>query len=145
MLHYFGEIYDETKCTGLCDNCRFPKETYDATKNVTLALGAVEKLDQKFGITHLVQVLRGSENQAVQLYEHDKLPIHGKGANYSEKEWKNVFSQIIVQNYLKKDIEEYGTLKLTIKGKRFLDMPSKIRLFSSISSRWSWATTSSPV
>ena len=130
MLHYFGENFDETKCTGLCDNCKFPKETYDATRDLTLALSAVETLDQKFGITHLVQVLRGSENQAVQLYEHDKLPIHGKGAEYSEKEWKNVFSQIIVQNYLKKDIEEYGTLKLTLKGKRFLDMPSKVDLFA---------------
>ncbi len=129
MLHYFGEIFDEKKCENMCDNCRFPKEIYDATRDVNLALSVVEKVDQKFGVTHLVNVLRGSQNQAVQLYEHDKLPIHGKGSEYSEKEWKNIFSQVIIRDYLRKDIEEYGTLKLTRKGKKYLDMPQKMDLF----------------
>lgn len=129
MLHYFGEVYNEKGCNKLCDNCKFPKEKYDATKDVSLALNIVDRVGQKFGVNHLVHVLRGSQNQAVQLYEHDQLSLHGKGSAYSDKEWKNVYSQIIVQDFLRKDIEEYGTLKLTRKGKKFLDMPSKIELF----------------
>lgn len=129
MLHYFGETYDEKGCNQLCDNCRFPKEKYDATKDVSLALNVVDRVNQKFGVNHLVDILRGSQNQAVQLYEHNELSLHGKGSSYSDKEWKNIFTQIIVQDYLRKDIEEYGTLKLTRKGKKFLDMPSKTELF----------------
>lgn len=129
MLHYFGETYDETGCNKLCDNCRFPKEKYDATKDVSLALNVVDRVNQKFGVNHLVDILRGSQNQAVQLYEHNQLSLHGKGSEYSDKEWKNIFTQIIVQDFLRKDIEEYGTLKLTRKGKKFLDLPTKTELF----------------
>lgn len=129
MLHYFGEVYDEKRCNKLCDNCRFPKEQYDATKDVSLALNIVDRVHEKFGVNHLVHILRGSQNQAVQIYEHDQLSLHGKGSDYSDKEWKNVYSQIIIQDFLRKDIEDYGTLKLTKKGKKYLDMPTKMELF----------------
>ncbi len=129
MLHYFGETFDETRCNGMCDNCRTPKETYQAIDDVTLALTTVEKVGQQFGVNHLVQVLRGAENQQTLLYEHQKLAVHGKGASYSDKEWKAIYSQLIIQDYLTRDIEEYGNVKLTRKGKKFLDMPAKISLF----------------
>ncbi|MDP5170252.1 MAG: DNA helicase RecQ [Bacteroidia bacterium] len=129
MLHYFGETFDASKCNHMCDNCRNPKETYDATKDATLALTAVEKIGTNFGVPHLVLILRGSANQAVQLYEHDKLSVHGKGKDYSEKEWKAIISQLIIQDYLSKDIEQYGAISLSRKGKKFLDMPTKLQLF----------------
>ncbi len=129
MLHYFGEIFDETKCSGMCDNCRYPKERIDGTKYVKQSLAVTKQVKEKFGIGHMVRVLRGATSQQVVLNEHDKLPIHGRGKDFSEKEWKAIFAQVIVNSYLRKDIDEYGVIKLTEKGKNFLQNPESVELF----------------
>ncbi|MEM7655346.1 MAG: DNA helicase RecQ, partial [Bacteroidota bacterium] len=127
MLHYFGETYDETGCKGMCDNCRYPKETFDAKGDASLALEAVRAVNQKFGQSHLIQLLRGSNNQQIHIYEHDKLPMYGKGAHHDEKVWKSIFSQLIVHDFLLKDIEEYGVIKLGTMGPGFLKKPKAIK------------------
>jgi ATP-dependent DNA helicase RecQ len=128
MLHYFGEFFDDKNCNGMCDNCRFPKEAFDAKKYVTYALEAVDQVNQKFGLTHLINLLRGSSNQQISIYEHDKLPVHGKGNELDEKKWKSVYSQLIVNDFLIKDIEDYGVIKLGKKGKKYLNKPEDIKL-----------------
>lgn len=123
MLHYFGETYDVSQCTGMCDNCRFPKEKFDAKAYATMALETVMKAQQKFGVNHLVHVLRGSSNQQVNLYDHHLLPTYSKGKELTEKEWKSIFNQLIVNDFLEKDIDDYGVIKATENGKKFLKKP----------------------
>ena len=128
MLHYFGENYDDANCGGMCDNCRYPKERYDGQKEATLALQTVQQVNEKFGLTHLINILRGSNNQQVSLYEHDRLPAFDQGKELDNKAWKSIYSQMIINNYLRKDIEEYGVIKLTAKGDDYLKKPQKIEL-----------------
>ncbi|MEO0899647.1 MAG: DNA helicase RecQ [Bacteroidota bacterium] len=128
MLHYFGEKYDKAQCKMMCDNCRFPKEKFDAQKEASLVLNAVNLVNGKFGQTHLINILRGSNNQQIKNYDHDQLPVYGKGAELTEKEWKSIISQMIVHDYLIKDIEEYGVLKKGEHGKEYLDNPVPMEL-----------------
>jgi ATP-dependent DNA helicase RecQ len=128
MLHYFGENFDDSNCKGMCDNCRYPKERYNGINEASLALQAVQQVNEKFGLTHLINVLRGSNNQQVSIYEHDKLPAFDKGKDIDIKAWKSIYSQLIINNFLRKDIEEYGVIKLTEKGEKYIDKPHEITL-----------------
>ncbi|MEM6262297.1 MAG: DNA helicase RecQ, partial [Bacteroidota bacterium] len=128
MLHYFGESFDELTCTNMCDNCRYPKEKFDASKYVMLALTAVHEIDGKFGLGHLINILRGSNNQQIAIYEHQDLSTYGKGNDLSEKEWKSILSQMIIHDFLKKDIEEYGVIKLEPRGVTHLEKPEPVEL-----------------
>lgn len=128
MFHYFGEEFDEQRCHGMCDNCRYPKERYDAQQDVLLALKVTREVNEKFGISHMINVLRGTANQQVSLYEHDQLSTFGKGAHLDLHAWKSVFSQLIIYNYFVKDIEDYGVIKLADKGRSFLAAPAPIEL-----------------
>lgn len=124
LLNYFGEVLD--KDCGFCDNCLKPKQKYAAMKEVLLALQTVVDTEEIFGIDHLVDVLRGIENDYVKSYNHDELETYGKGATRSEDFWSSVFRQCIVYQFLEKDIENVGVLKLTEKGEEFLDNPQDI-------------------
>ncbi|MEZ4777472.1 MAG: DNA helicase RecQ [Bacteroidia bacterium] len=128
MLHYFGETYEQDSCGVLCDNCRYPKETFSAEKYVLLALNAVIAVNEKFGLTHLINLIRGSNNQQINLYEHEKLDVYGKGSDLDEKQWKSIFSQLIVNDFLLKDIEDYGVIKLAETSKAFLESPYPVKL-----------------
>lgn len=129
MLHYFGEEFDDSKCNGMCDNCRHPKEKYDATKQVKQGLAVTKQVKGKFGINHMIKVLRGATSQQVVLNEHHDLPIHGRGQDLGEKEWRSVYAQMLVQGYLSKDIDNYGVIKLSPKGEDFLKAPQSVELF----------------
>lgn len=129
MLHYFGEHFEAEKCKGMCDNCRHPKEMFDAKVEAELGLKAVRQTHEKFGITHLVNVLRGSTNQQVMLNEHNLLEVYGKGGQLGDKHWKSIFSQLIIQDFLVKDIDDYGVIKLSEKGKAFLEAPYSLEFF----------------
>ena len=71
LLHYFGEEYDDSACrlSGMCDNCRYERESFDGQYEVQLAIKAVEQTEERFGMTHLINVLRGSQNQYVKSYK----------------------------------------------------------------------------
>ena len=128
MLHYFGEKYDEGNCQGMCDNCRYPKEKFDAQEKVLLALQAVEQVDQKFGGNHLINILRGSNNQQIHIYGHEKLPVFAQGKDWTEKEWKSLYNQLIVHDYLLKDIDDYGIVKFAENGAQYLQNPHPLEL-----------------
>ncbi len=128
MFHYFGEIFEQSKCQGMCDNCRYPRETYDGTEVALLGLKCADQLREQFGISHMIQVLRGNNNQQVMLNEHHKIHVFGKGDHIDEKHWKSIFSQLIIQDYLVKDIEDYGVIKLSAKGKDFIKNPHKFEM-----------------
>ena len=126
LLHYFGETLEEN--CGYCDNCVKPKEQYEGESLVHAALEAAEQTEERFGINHLVDVIRGSANQYVKSYGHDKLPVYGKGKEQDATFWNSVVRQTLLFEFLEKDIENIGTLNLTDKGKAFLDAPYPIML-----------------
>ena len=125
LLHYFGEEYDDTACkkSGMCDNCRYEREKYDGQEYVKTVVQAVEQTGQRFGIGHLVSVIRGSSNQYVKSYGHDKLPVYGVGKSEDESLWKSIVRQTLLNEFVEKDIENIGTLKLSKKGLNFLEKP----------------------
>ncbi|MEO1450712.1 MAG: DNA helicase RecQ, partial [Bacteroidota bacterium] len=128
MLHYFGETFDDSRCSNMCDNCLYPKETFEAQSYVTLALQAVQAVDEKFGMVHLINILRGVENQQIVLYEHEKLAVYKAATELSDKEWKSIFSQMIVHDLIIKDIDQYGVIRLGSAGQAYLDKPSSFKL-----------------
>ena len=128
MLHYFGESFEQEKCKKMCDNCRNPKETFAAEKHISLALQAVDSVNEKFGQTHLINILRGSNNQQINIYGHEKLSSYGQGKDQNDNQWKSILSQLIVNDFLIKDIEDYGVIKIAEPGREFLNNPRPMKL-----------------
>ena len=131
LLHYFGEEYQKENC-GLCDNCTMERETFEGKDYVRLVVDTVEQTEGRFGMGHLVSVIRGSQNQYVKSYGHDQLSVYGQGANEDEHFWKSVIRQTLLNEFLRKDIENIGTLKLSDRGKQFLKNPKSIQLIKDL-------------
>jgi len=127
LLHYFGEEFHEQNC-GMCDNCVHPRERFDGMEHVKIALEAVKQTNERFGLGHLVNVVRGVEDEYVKSYGHFDLKVYGKGGDEEADFWKSVIRQTLIYQYLEKDIENIGVLKLTEKGKKFLQKPHSIEL-----------------
>ena len=127
LLHYFGEEYMEKNC-GACDNCLHPRERFEGMDFVRIAIESVKQTDERFGLAHLVNVIRGVEDEYVKSYGHFDLPIYGKGDTESEDFWKSVIRQALIYQYLEKDIENIGVLKISKKGEAFLKKPHSIEL-----------------
>jgi ATP-dependent DNA helicase RecQ len=109
LLGYFGE--DSLAC-GNCDTCLEPPETWDATEAAKKALSAIYRTGQRFGAVHVVDVLRGKENERVTRWDHDKLSVFGIGADMDEAAWRGVFRQLVALGFAAVDHEAHGALKL---------------------------------
>jgi ATP-dependent DNA helicase RecQ len=127
LLHYFGEEYTQDNC-GMCDNCVHPRERFDGREFVRIVLEAARQTNERFGLSHLVNVIGGIEDEYVKSYAHFDLDIFGKGKGEDGEFWKSVIRQTLIYQYLEKDIENIGVLKLTEKGKKFLAKPHPIEL-----------------
>ncbi|AYA38600.1 DNA helicase RecQ [Hymenobacter oligotrophus] len=125
LLHYFGEVYE--KDCGFCDNCKHPREKYEAKDFVKLALQAVQQTEERFGIEHLTTVLTGMKNPHVESYGHDRLPVYGRGAEHDMPFWHSVIRQCMIASFLEKDIENFGVVKMAEKGEAFLLEPYSIK------------------
>ncbi|MBK6838835.1 MAG: DNA helicase RecQ [Bacteroidetes bacterium] len=125
LLSYFGEVYNETNC-GSCDNCMHPKKSFDGKEEMCTVIEAVLAVKEKFAMEHIVNVVTGKQENAVKLHNHDQLEIFGEGADHDTKFWTAVIRQALLAGFFSKDIETYGTLKVTEKGKAFLKKPTKI-------------------
>ncbi len=110
LLAYFGE--SSTPC-GNCDNCLTPPQTWDATVAARQALSAIYRTEQRFGVMHLIDVLRGKDNERMVSWNHHQLSVYGIGKDTSEAEWRNVFRQLVAMGYASVDQTAYGALKLT--------------------------------
>ncbi|MBX0291050.1 DNA helicase RecQ [Hymenobacter sp. HSC-4F20] len=126
LLHYFGEHFE--KDCGFCDNCKHPKERFEAKHEVVLALKAVVQTDERFGLDHIGTVLMGMNNPHVESYGHDKLPIYGEGKDHDAQFWHSLLRQTLLSGYLEKDIENFGVVKITAKGIDFIENPHSIKL-----------------
>ncbi len=127
LLHYFGEEYNEPNC-GNCDNCLNPKIKVEAKELLITVLEAIEALKEKQKTEYVINFLLGKETSEIETYGHNELDEFGSGADEEESTWQNVIRQALLDNYLKKDIENYGILKITKKGKDFLKKPVSFKI-----------------
>ncbi len=127
LLHYFGEEYNESNC-GNCDNCLNPKKQVEAKDLLSAVLEVVSTLKEKFKAEYIVNILVGNKTSEIQSYKHDELEIFGSGQDEDEKIWNAVIRQSLIAGYLTKDIENYGLLKMTQKGKDFLEKPVSFKI-----------------
>jgi ATP-dependent DNA helicase RecQ len=122
LLHYFGEEYDRDNC-GNCDNCLHPKKKMEEKDNLLLALQAIQAVKENFKKEYIIRILRGDENETILSHNHDKLEQFGAGADVEETMWNAIFIQAALEEYIEKEVETYGAVKLTKKGKKFLKKP----------------------
>lgn len=110
LLRYFGDTL--TQACGNCDSCLTPAQTWDATEPVRMALSCVYRTGQRFGVGHVIDVLRGSQNEKINSFEHQKLSTYGIGKHLTADEWKSIFRQLVARGLLDVDAQAYGGLKL---------------------------------
>jgi ATP-dependent DNA helicase RecQ len=128
LLHYFGEEYLEDNC-GNCDNCLNPKIQVEAKELLSTVLEVIVVLKEKFKTEYIVNILIGNETAEIQSYKHRELSdIFGLGQDEDEKTWNAVIRQALIAGYLTKDIENYGLLKITEKGRDFLETPESFKI-----------------
>ena len=123
LLHYFGEEYDKDNC-GNCDNCLHPRKRTEQKDNLLLALQTILAVKENFRKEHIVHILRGEENEAISSHNHDKLEQFGAGADVEDTMWDAIFIQAGLDGYIEKEVESYGSLKLTKAGKKFVKKPT---------------------
>ncbi|MEO6188709.1 MAG: RecQ family ATP-dependent DNA helicase, partial [Ginsengibacter sp.] len=123
LLNYFGESYTEENCGGKCDNCKSPKELIESKAEALIAMKAVKALEERFPITYVIPLIMGNLNPQIKMYRHEEKPEFGTGKAKDEHFWNSLIRQLILEEYLQKDIEDYGVLKLTKKGESFLKKP----------------------
>jgi ATP-dependent DNA helicase RecQ len=126
LLHYFGEQLDRD--CGFCDNCLKPRDKFEAQDDVVKAIQAVIYTEGRFGVLHLADVLKGIENQYAISYNHNKLGIFGQGADQEIAYWNSLYRQIMIYDFLEKDMDNYGVLRVTPKGLDFVENPYPITL-----------------
>lgn len=127
LLHYFGEEFKEKSC-GNCDNCVNPKKQVEAKDLLQTAIEAVFALKEKFKTEYVINILRGKETSEIETYNHQDLDVFGSGTDADEQTWTEVIRQAIIGGYFEKDIENYGLLKVTKKGKDFLKKPVSFKI-----------------
>lgn len=125
LLHYFGEVYHEENC-GNCDNCLHPKTKIDGREHVEIVLETILATKQQTKAKHIVNILIGKVTAQIKQYKHNELEFFGKGMEGSERFWDGVIRQMLIERLVVKDIENYGILKVTPEGNKFLKKPYSI-------------------
>ena len=127
LLHYFGETYTGENC-GQCDNCRNPKPKLEVKDSIKIVLDAIATLEERFVTDYVVNIVLGKSNPQVQTYGHDKLKVFGAGKvmQMDENFWHSLIRHMMLDGLIRKDIEEYGLLKITEKGTKFHKKPYSI-------------------
>ncbi len=127
LLHYFGENYNENNC-GNCDNCLHPKQKIEGKDYIQLALETISETKQQYKDKHIINILLGKNSTSVKQFKHFNLKQFGEGSEQDEKFWNQVIRQSLIEELIYKEIENYGILKITPKGERFLKRPFSILL-----------------
>ncbi len=127
LLHYFGETWEEKNC-GNCDNCRNPKEKIEVKEEVVQVLKTIQALDERFVTDYVISVLVGKLTPQIGMFRHDQLEVFGIGKDKELHLWNSLIRQMMLENLIRKDIEEYGLLKITEKGEKFLKKPASFKI-----------------
>lgn len=128
ILHYFGETYNSDNCNCMCDNCKHPNEKIDGQAEVTLLLNTIKSAKGKFKAKHITNVLVGKLDVNVKNYLHHQLQEFGKGKEETDTFWNAVIRQCTVKKLITKEVESYGTLKISEEGKLFMSNPHAIEI-----------------
>ena len=127
LLHYFGENYEEENC-GNCDNCLNPKKRVEAQQLLETVLECILAVKENFKADYIIDMLMGKETSEITDHMHDDLEAFGSGSDEEEKTWNAVIRQALIAGYIKKDVENYGLLKLTDEGRDFLKNPKSFMI-----------------
>ncbi len=127
LLHYFGEIYEQESC-GNCDNCLHPKTSFEGQEFISLVLKTILAVKQQFKANHIINILIGKNNTNIKQYKHNNIEYFGEGCEKSDKFWNAVIRQSLIARLLVKDIDNYGLLKLSPEGYKFIEEPYSIKL-----------------
>lgn len=127
LLNYFGEDYLLDNC-GACDNCLHPKKKFEGSEQMCMVIDLVSSLPERFKIEHIANILAGVSNSLIKSYKHDELEAFGSGRDHSFLFWCAVIHQGIVLHFLDKDIEAYGLISVTEKGRKYAVNPTPLML-----------------
>ena len=122
LLHYFGEEYDKENC-GNCDNCLHPKKKIQADNQLVTALKAILAIKENFRPDYVTDFITGRETDEITAHKHHELDEFGSGEDDDPKIWAPLLSQAQIAGYIKKDVENYGLLKITAAGRKFIKSP----------------------
>jgi ATP-dependent DNA helicase RecQ len=127
LLHYFGEDFHEPNCEQ-CDNCIHPKEKIEVKKEMQQALQSILDLDENYGIKIMIDFVLGRDSKEMKDFRFNQKPLYGAGKDKDETFWSSIFRQALLNNFIYKDIETYGLLKMTDKGREFLKKPYSFKI-----------------
>jgi ATP-dependent DNA helicase RecQ len=127
LLHYFGETYAEENC-GNCDNCLNPKKQVEAQDSLCAVIETIMAVKENFKSDYIIDVLLGKETSEVLAHRHEELEAFGSGEGEDEKTWNAIIRQALIAGYLSKDVENYGLLKVTPAGHKFLKKPVSFKI-----------------
>ncbi|MCH8553772.1 MAG: DNA helicase RecQ [Schleiferiaceae bacterium] len=123
LLHYFGEYYSDENCNSMCDNCRHPRKKFDAQEYLVPILEIVKETHDRFKGPEVINILQGKATSRIKAQRADEGEHFGQGAEHGEPFWDNIIRQAVVSGYMSKNIETYGVLSLTDKGRKFIENP----------------------
>ena len=127
LLHYFGEEYTEDNC-GNCDNCLNPKKQVEAQDSLCAVIETIIAVKENFKQDYIINVLLGKETSEILAHKHEELEVFGSGMGEEERLWNAVIRQALIAGYLTKDVENYGLLKVTPAGHKFLKKPTSFKI-----------------
>ena len=127
LLHYFGEEYTEDNC-GNCDNCLNPKKQVEAQDSLCAVIETIVAVKENVKQDYIIDVLLGKETSEVLAHKHEELEVFGSGMGEDERLWNAVIRQALIAGYLTKDVENYGLLKVTPAGRKFLKKPTSFKI-----------------
>jgi ATP-dependent DNA helicase RecQ len=128
LLHYFGEGYTEDKCNDMCDNCKYPKEKIEVEEEMIQCLEAIKVLNENYTSKIIIDLITGKNSKEMKDFRFNRLAIFGVGDSQGELFWHSILRQAILLNLAEKEIEQYGVIKITSKGKEFMEKPFSVKI-----------------
>ena len=130
ILHYFGEAFnEEDDLKKMDDNLRFPKKKIDASEALFLLLNVIKKTNENLKTKEIVKIMVGDNNSIINNHGFQNSSFLGKGSNYDKSSWNSLISQASISGYIKKNIENYGVLKLNEKGIQYLKKQTPFSIY----------------
>ena len=143
LLAYFDDHLPDP--CGNCDTCLEPADTWDGTESARMALSTAYLTGQRFGVNHLIDVLRGSEGEKIFQFEHHKISVYGLGKDLSNDQWRSVFRQLVARGFLSVDLERFGALRLEERCRPLLRGEEKIELRRDLKQKTTKRQTRTPL
>ncbi len=128
LLNYFGEQFETEDCHKMCDNCRHPKEKVEVKQDMKLVLQSIQQTKENYLVNLVVDFITGKATKEIKDYGFDEYDLFGKGHDQEPLYWHSICRHGILQGLILKDIEQYGTLKLTDAGRKFITKPTSVKI-----------------